>query len=243
MTKFKQSYLIGNLTAGDDMKKIDANLYVYEYTSKIMPGVDFPVRCTAIELENKEVLLISPGPFDQETIRGFMAGYSSVYCAAPNSQHHRHLRRFKELVPEAGLYGPPALIKKQPRLSGKMLGLEQLEPSLKGQVQMFPIAGNPFLDETVFYDVKSRSLIVTDLLFNMREPMPLGRKLVLGMVGAKDKIAQSRLVRKTTGDREAYDRSIRPIGKLDIQRIIVGHGNLIEEAAEVKTALEAIGAL
>jgi len=208
-----------------------------------MPGVHFPVNSSFIELENNTLMVISPGPFRQKKIQEIITKYSTVYCVAPNAFHHKHLKSFNDIFPEIDIYGPSALTGKQPWLSEKILKLDSLAEKLKGQVLLFPILGNSLLDETVFYCHQSKSLIVTDLFFNMRNPMPLGRKWILSLVGAKNKIAQSKLIKKSITDKEAYIHSVKPLGKLDCQRIIVGHGQIVEGAAGIKRALEVIGAV
>jgi len=223
------------------MKKVAENIFTWEYATKIMPGVHFPVNSSFIELENNNLMVISPGPFEQKPIQEIIARYHMIYCVAPNALHHEHLKRFNDFFPEIDIYGPAALIRKQPWLSEKILGLDLLNEKLKGQILFFPIQGNLFLDETVFYCRQSKSLIVTDLIFNMRDPMPLGRKWILSLVGAKNKIAQSKLVKNSTKDKKAYMHSVKPLGELDCQRIIVGHGHIIEGVAEIKKALKAIG--
>ncbi len=225
------------------MKQIAETIFINEYSAKIMPGVHFPVNTSFIELEKNELAVISPGPFEQKMIQEIISKYSTVYCIAPNALHHKHLKNFNNIFPEINIYGPSTLTKKQPWLSGKILSLDLLAEKLKNQVSFFPILGNPLLDETVFYCHQSKSLIITDLFFNMRDPMPLGRKCILGLVGARNKIAQSKLVKKSIKNKEAYAHSVKPLGKLDCERIIVGHGHIVERTIEIKKALEVIGAI
>lgn len=235
--------MTGNTMGYKTMKKIAENIFTYEYATKIMPGVHFPVNSSFIALKNNQLMIVSPGPFEKGMIQEFIKKYSVVYCVAPNALHHKHLKSFNDLFPEIDIYGPSALIKKQPWLSEKILSLDLLGKKLNSQVLFFPILGNAFLDETVFYCRQSKSLIVTDLFFNMKDPMPLGRKWILGFVGARNKIAQSRLVKSATKDKEAYTQSVKPLSELDCQRIMVGHGHLIEETEDIKKALKVIGAV
>lgn len=220
------------------MKKIRDKIYTYDYSAKIMPGVRFPVRSTLLELENDELMIISPGPFKSEEIRDFTSRYRQVHCVAPNAVHHLYLKRFHETFPETPIYGPQTLLKKQPWLAGKLQSLELLKENLSGQVSLFPILGNKFLDETVFYIPSSKTLIVTDLFFNMRDPMPFGQKCILSLVGARNKIAQSGLVKMTTKDKQAYRSSVATLSELDCDRILVGHGHILETKEDIQRAFE-----
>jgi len=224
------------------MDKIAENIFTYDYTTKIMPGVRFPVRSTFIALDNNALMVISPGPFEPEMIQNIITKYHTVHCVAPNAFHHRYLEHFRDLFPNIDFYGPSSLSKKQPWLSGHLLGFDALREILRDQVLVIPILGNATLDETVFYCQQSKSLVVTDLCFNMRNPMPLGRRCLLSLVGARNKMAQSKLVKATIKDAAAFTRSINILSELDCRRIIAGHGEIIEGAAEISKAFRLMGA-
>jgi len=225
------------------MYRITDNIYGQDYTENIMPGVRFPVRTTFLELEGGGVLVISPGPLDGAEVRGYLGGFGQVLCMAPNAFHHRHLAAFHAQFPHVPIHGPEGVKKKAPGVASALLPPEALQPLVGDQVRLFPIAGIPKMEETVLYCARTQTLVVTDLLFHMRAPMPLGRRLVLGMGGAYNRIAQSRLVRGLIKDRAAYLQSVRPLAGLEIRRIIVAHGDIIEGEVGVRQALVAIGAV
>lgn len=225
------------------MNKVTENIFTYDYTFKIMPGVDFPVKSTFIELENHGLMIISPGPFDKKTIQDTLVKYKTVYCVAPNAFHHKHLGEFYNLFPNINIYGPTSLIKKQAWLSDVLMDLGSLKERLEGQVLFFPILGSKLLDETVFYCRRSKSLVVTDLVFNMRDPMPFGRKCLLSLVGARNKIAQSKMIRASLKDKKAYAQAVKPLRELNCERIIVAHGQTIEGASEINRAMAEIRAV
>ena len=99
------------------------------------------------------------------------------------------------------------------------------------------IRGIPALAETVFYDSDSKTLIVTDLMFNMDSTVAFGTRLLLSAFGANNKLAQSKLVRMNTKDKSAYKSSAEKLLDLDFARVIVSHGNLVEDAQAFKVAL------
>lgn len=223
------------------MKHITENISVYDYSAKIMPGVHFPVRSTLIELNKKELVIISPGPFEEAQMTQLIKQYQTVYCIAPNAFHHLHLEKFHQTFPNITLYGPSSIIKKQPWLKNKLADINLLGSRLKDNITLIPIHGNKLLDETVFYCCRSKSLIVTDLLFNMRDPMPFGRKCLLRLVGANNRIAQSKLIEKSTKNKVDYVNSVNVLKGFDISRIIMAHGSVIETESEIEEALRVIG--
>lgn len=222
------------------IKQLVERMMTYEYTAKILPGAHFPVRSTFLELANQELMIISPGPFEAHFIQPIIAKYKQVYCVAPNAFHHMHLQQFHRRFPEVAIYGPRALVKKQPWLSNHLSSLSSLEKTLKAQVTFLPIAGNPTLSETVFYYQPTKTLIMTDLIFNMREPMPKGRRWLLTLAGVRNKIGQSKLIKYTIKDHRAYADSIKAILGLECERIIIGHGNIIEGQIDIQKAFEVL---
>ena len=219
------------------MKQITENIYTFEYEAKIMPGVSFPVKSVFIELESNELLIVSPGPFVESEIKKFLAKYKKVYCLAPNGFHHLHLGAFNKLFPEVEIFGPSVIKKKQAALSSKIKRVEELKELLSGQLDFYTIEGNKLLSETVIYDNRFKTLIVTDLIFNMKNPMPLGRKILLKLVGTYNKPAQSRLIKASTKDKELYLKSIDNLIKLKSKMLVLAHGETISDPIEIEKVL------
>ena len=144
------------------------------------------------------------------------------------------------MASDAELFGPKSIEKKQPSLSGKLQHVDELQTRLSEQIQLIQIRGNNALKETVIYHKESQTLIVTDLIFNMKKPMPLGRKIILSLARAKNGPAQSQLVTKTIKDKDLYLKSIEEIESLDIRKIIMAHGEIIEDSIDIKNAMNAM---
>jgi hypothetical protein len=91
------------------------------------------------------------------------------------------------------------------------------------------IEGAPKVDEFVFFHVASRTLIVTDLLFQIRYPVNALTKMILWMAGVnKGKLAQSRLWRSITKDRGAAGRSVAQMLAWNFERVVLAHGDFVE---------------
>jgi hypothetical protein len=90
------------------------------------------------------------------------------------------------------------------------------------------------LGEVVFLHRPSRTLIVTDLLFNITEPKGWQSKLAFTVAGVRGKFAQSRLVRMVTKDRSAAREACRKILAEDFTRVIVTHGEIVNEDARAR---------
>ena len=68
--------------------KVTDDIYTFEFNQKIMPGVTFPARSTIIRLQDDSVAIISPGPFDQESVAAIKELGSRFIIVAPNMFHH-----------------------------------------------------------------------------------------------------------------------------------------------------------
>jgi hypothetical protein len=96
----------------------------------------------------------------------------------------------------------------------------------------------PGLNEVFFFHPASRSLIVTDLAFNLSASGPAWNKLVFALVGVPwGRFAPSRFSRGMIQDRDAVCASLARVLAWDFDRIIVGHDTNIESGG--KAALRA----
>jgi hypothetical protein len=216
----------------------DSRVSLEQYSVAILPGVTFPATTVFLNYPGLTVV-ISPGLFSKEQFSKHIPSGNRVIAVAPNALHHLHLDRFRNLYPRSEIYGPSLVEKKQPALTDKLRPLGELDLSEQG-IESVKVEGNPLISETVFFLRAEATLVVTDLLFFMSEPMPWGRRMLLKTVGAYDKPSQSGLVKLTTKDKLACNRSIEKLLGFGATRLIVSHGNEITGESEVKSALQSI---
>ncbi len=89
--------------------------------------------------------------------------------AAPSWWHDMFLKPYMDSYPNAGFYAPPTLIKWHPGWNFAKVLTSTPPPKWNGQIDQLLIGGlGLFLDEAVFVHRRSRTLIVADLLFNIR---------------------------------------------------------------------------
>src|SRR5690606_16513939 len=103
------------------------------------------------------------------------------WIVAPSCVHYLYVRAAKERWPDASVVGAPGLERKMkdvpfeplPR-AGRLFG---------GAVDVALVDGTPYMNEHVFFHEKSRSLIVTDLVFNLHRCESFGMRLFLRLFG------------------------------------------------------------
>ena len=208
-------------------RRLAPDLAVAETEIRIIGGVLLPLRMTAVRLPDGAVALISPLAID-DALAAAIAELGPVrHLVAPNRLHHLYLRAAQERYPEASLSGAPGLPAKRPTLSfDHELGAGP--PPWGEGLTPHPVAGAPRVGEVVLHHPASRTLITTDLLFNVQEPANARTSLVLRVAGAHRRLALGREWRLLVRDRQAFERSLDAMLAEDFDRLIMAHGDVVE---------------
>lgn len=114
----------------------------------------------------------------------------------------------------------------------------------EGELLALEIQGAPEARDTALLHVPSRTLILTELVFNFGSDEPIWTELLLRVaVGGEHHPGMSRPMKAGVKDEAAFLRSLATIVGWDFDRVIVGHGDVIENdgKAKLRTALEAAG--
>jgi hypothetical protein len=106
-----------------------------------------------------------------------------------------------------------------------------LPPELAAAVDIIALQGAPALDELVIYHRATRTLVMTELVFNITRPRGWFAHLVLFLVGCHGRLASSRAVRALVKDRTAARASAERILALPFETLVVAHGDVIEHDA------------
>lgn len=196
-------------------------------------GVTLPCSTTLARLTDGSLAVITPGPLTDDDSEAIEKLGSVTWLIAPNLYHHLYLRPARERFPDARLLVAPGLEKKRADLPvDGILGEAELPEGLVG----YGIRGTPGFAEWVFLHPTSRTLITTDLVFNLGRPSGCLSPLMYGIMGTWNRVACSRLWRSFIKDRPAFDASLGELLELDFDRLVMAHGESI--APNGKTALQ-----
>lgn len=235
------------------LKEIQSGLYTFDFDCPIGPGMSFPARSTLIQQDDGKLFIISPGPFDEETYKQIESLSDRVILISPNMMHHMFIEQSFERWPKVEIYGNLNLWKqkkhpwyqpylnqptKQPWLKPYLKDIRTVHEVLSTDTKAMLVRGNSLIAETVFYDSKRKTLIVTDLVFNMDDTVGFLAGLTLRMAGVYNKLGQSRIVKFTTKNKMSYKTSVEKILEFDFERIIPAHGNIIEDADAFRAVLQ-----
>ncbi|QRK09688.1 hypothetical protein JQX13_06045 [Archangium violaceum] len=145
---------------------------------------------------------------------------------APNLFHTGGIQAASAAHPQARVWGPPGCREKQPGVTWH--GLLGKDPwPHEGELPVFQVEGMPGFHEHVFLHKASRSLLVSDLVFNVVDARGLGAWLIFSLFGTYRRLGVSRLFLRYAKDRPAFESSLKKITALEFDHLLPGHGAVV----------------
>lgn len=183
-------------------------------------GLEIGARMTILEVDGG-LLVHSPLAVPMDALASLG---TPRWVLAPNKFHHLYVGPWMERGCEG--WAAPGLAAKRPDLTfhGEVTpGSEPFGPDL----QLFPLSCFPFTNEVVVLHRPSRTLVVTDLVFNLAPTAPwltrAAMRCACGYPGCRTTALEQLFMR-----REAARRDLRTLLALDFDRLILSHGEVIE---------------
>ena len=205
----------------------DTDLWSTEYELGWQAGlIPIPVRMTVIRLGDGRLILHSPGPISAE-LGEELAELGPVGFIVVPQAHGRFAAAASQGFPSAQLLAAPSAPWRRKRLSFHASLADQSPAAWAGRVESHLVLGFR-LHEVVLLHRPSRTLVVTDLCFNVHRSSSRIARLFFRANGMWRRFGPSRMVRRLVSDRAAFRRSIEQILQWDFERIVPGHGDVVE---------------
>lgn len=219
------------------LSRIQADLWVHRVPYRVGGLLEFGRQLVVVRLPGGALWIHSPVPWTP-ALRTTIAALGQVgHVVAPNLHHDECLASFQREYPAALFHATPGLATLHPRIRfDRTLGGAP-DPAWAGALDQHFIQGMPGLGEFLFLHRASRTLILTDLAFNLGPEGPFLTRVLMRLNGAWGKFGPSRYCRSLIADRAALRRSLDHVLAWDFDRIIVGHGANLE--TDGKAALRA----
>jgi hypothetical protein len=196
----------------------------------IRGGLTIPARATIMRLADGRLVLHSPIGLDDATVSEIRALGDVRFLIAPSCLHWMFVKASKERFPKARLFAAPNLKKKLGSFSFEPLPEKGELDGAEG-LRVERIQGAPKLQEHVFLHESSRSLVLTDLIFNVHACRSLGMRMLFWIGGTWKKTGQSLEWRLLVKDRAAAAKSAIDVLSWDFERIVVAHGTVVVDDA------------
>ncbi len=194
-------------------------------------GVEVGTRMTVVRLADGGLWVHSPVPIDDDLAASLRALGPVRYIVAPNKLHHLFAGEAKGRFADASLHLAPGLSAKRPDLQGTELVPDQAPPWGE-EIAVLHVGGLRVLGEVVFFHVASRTLVVSDLAFNIGPSAPWGTRQFGRLTGTYGKLGCPLDVRLLfIADRDAFAASIEVIRGWAPARIVLAHGDIVVEDA------------
>jgi hypothetical protein len=191
-------------------------------------GVRLRAHCTVVRLEDGGLLIHSPAPPTSGLEKELRALGPVRWLCVPNRFHHLGTPATAAAFPEAKVVGPRSALERSQALRldldihGHALG-EQLP-----ELEALPLAGVPFLDETVLLHKPSQTLIGADIVMSACSKDHWTWRAAGRLTGCWGEVRVPPDVRRKVVDKSAAARSIERIAKASAKRLLVAHADVIE---------------
>lgn len=217
--------------------QLDRNIWLHEDTMTLMSALPLRLRMTVVKLASGELWVHSPTTLTAELKDAIDALGSVAFIIGPNNVHHLWLAQWHQAYPEAQLHVSEQIPKKTGLNDSRILSAADSDRWLPDLRQLW-LPGVPLFSESVFFHSASQSLIVTDLIQNHSDKPPSGfagllQRWFFAPLGFKGVCTAPPLkLGFVVKDQAAFAGALAVIQGWDFNRIIVTHGDIIENDAK-----------
>ncbi|MDB5038432.1 MAG: hypothetical protein JWQ35_1960 [Bacteriovoracaceae bacterium] len=214
-----------------NLQSVGPNIWIKSHKFKSY-GIPMLSRMIICRLPNNQLWIWSPIQIDQQLKTEIDSLGDVAYVVAPNRYHHLFLSSVREFFPNALFYCAPGLeIKRKDVRFDGTLNSEVLHP-WSSSFDQINLKGSHSYNEVIFFHKESKTLIVTDLIFNMKKVKPIFGKLFFFFYGVLGRPASSILIKYILRNRSHTRDVVNIILQWKFEQVIMAHGEMINENAK-----------
>ena len=191
-------------------------------------GARLRARTTVVRLDDGSLLLHTPAPPTDAMAEELRALGPVRWLVLPNCWHHLGAPAAAAYFREATLVGPASALRRNPQLKLDL----QLEDGQFGklvpELELLPLAGVPFWDETVLYHRPTQTLLGADIVCSAGSNDHFSWRLGARLTGCYERVRVPPDARKKLEDKAATARALHAMLERPAERLIIGHGDVIE---------------
>jgi hypothetical protein len=213
------------------MKKIAENIWFLPFPLKVF-GVDIRRNVTLIRLDSGKLVIHSTADFSENDVKAIRELGDPGWLVEGMIDHDTFSDAGHSAFPGIPLLAPEGFSE---RVKFDVGSLRQPPAEWLPEVEVIQIEGAPKMAESVLFHHPSGTLVVCDLLFHFPEIKSVWAKaLLLPTLGWNPAPGFSKRLKMAITDREAFRKSLETVMELPIQRIVPGHGVILEKNAKEK---------
>ena len=212
---------------------VSGNIWLLEYPVRF-GGMDLFGRTTIIRLENGDLIVHDPCKIDDSTKAKIDEIGIVKFIIAPGSYHHLFVADFQKKYPNAETFLCPGLERKRPDIKFEWILGNKPDHRWGDDIDQVLVQGTKHIWEVAFFHKSSRTLILVDLLENIGDDYAHEASLLLrfwwkGIFRMWNNPKAAPEYQMGWGNREIVKISLNKILSWDARRVIIAHGENIEE--------------
>lgn len=223
------------------MNTVAENLWTMQYPLTML-GAHINRTVTLIKLRSGDLVIHSTAPFTPADVAAISALGQPAYLVEALNAHDTFAKEGQAAFPNIPYLAPQGFSEAAGVLTQSLnpppaaWGDELVVIELEGKADA--------MREYVMLHRPSRTLIVADLVFHVTDEAGLGQRIfaAVGLIGGQEQdTAMPRVEKLGINDKAAFERSLETMVQWDFERVIVGHGDVVEtgKAALVEALREA----
>lgn len=209
------------------LRQLADDLWVHDSDDAHL-GMRFGARMTVVRLPDGGLWVHSPLDITQELKAQLDALGPVRHIIVPSSYHYLCAAAFAQAYPSANVYTVPTFKRKLKGVTFHARLGDTPDPAWADVIDQTLLRGSWLYDEADFFHRPSRTLLLTDLAFNIPLARPWPTRLMARAFGFLGRFAPSVSYRLTLTDRTAARASLLRILHWDFDRIILSHGDVVE---------------
>ncbi len=216
------------------MRKLAENVWLYPFALTLL-GMNLGRNVTVVRLHSGKLVIHSTAPFATADVAEIKEAGEPGWLVEGMIDHDTFSNEGRKAFPGIPFLAPHGF---QGRVDFEVADLDTPPAEWMPELEVIPIAGAPKMAESTLFHHPSGTLIVCDLLFHFPGPETLWEKFLLSVaLGGEKAPGFSRRVKLAVKDRSAFGESLGKILSLPIQRIIPGHGAVLEKDAKERARM------
>lgn len=210
------------------IQQIESGLWASEATVRFL-GLRLPARMTVIELSDQKLMLHSPIEPSEALVAAVNNVGEVAHLVAPSKYHHKWIGDWATRYPAARIYGASGLAAKRTDVRFHEVLDNQAPAAWSDRLDQCLFEGLPIFNEIVFYHRSSRTLIVSDFVFNIQEASGFFSPVILRLDGMWKRFGPSwALMFMLKRNQSAARAGVERVLEWDFDRVVMGHGRIVE---------------
>jgi Domain of unknown function (DUF4336) len=192
-------------------------------------GVRLRSRMTVVRVADGRLWVHSAGEPTPELCAELDRLGQVSWVVVPNRFHHIHAAAMKARYRDAQVIGPASATARNQRVAVDVALDDERLPALVPELSPVALRGVPFLDETLFFHARTRTLIGADLMMCGCPADHWTWRWTSRVLGQFQRYKAPPDVRWKTRGGPDVCRALDDIARLPLERILVAHSDPIED--------------